>query len=123
MSAEKSRTENPAEDQNREPSFLLNLLRLPPYPLRSPTGLHNHQPPYVVATSTLLMPLLPPRPSIDKLMSLPTYFLKHHSIGFEAYLVGGCVRHLLVNRTPKDFDIITTADLNQVSFLKTTLFL
>nr|XP_043633434.1 uncharacterized protein LOC122604625 [Erigeron canadensis] len=34
--------------------------------------------------------------------------------GFEAYLVGGCVRDLLLNRPPKDFDIITTADLNQI---------
>eukprot|EP01018_Ginkgo_biloba_P017274 Gb_24145 [translate_table: standard] len=30
--------------------------------------------------------------------------------GFEAYLVGGCVRDLLLKKTPKDFDIITTAD-------------
>nr|GEW68721.1 polynucleotide adenylyltransferase family protein [Tanacetum cinerariifolium] len=35
--------------------------------------------------------------------------------GFEAYLVGGCVRDLLLNRTPKDFDVITTADLSQIS--------
>ncbi|GJS19665.1 polynucleotide adenylyltransferase family protein [Tanacetum coccineum] len=34
--------------------------------------------------------------------------------GFEAYLVGGCVRDLILNRTPKDFDVITTADLHQV---------
>ncbi|KAM0003919.1 putative polynucleotide adenylyltransferase [Helianthus debilis subsp. tardiflorus] len=36
------------------------------------------------------------------------------SRGFEAYLVGGCVRDLLLNRPPKDFDVITTADLNQI---------
>lgn len=29
--------------------------------------------------------------------------------GFEAYLVGGCVRDLLVGRTPKDWDITTNA--------------
>src|SRR5690606_18107981 len=29
--------------------------------------------------------------------------------GYEAYLVGGCVRDLLVNRTPKDFDVATNA--------------
>ncbi|XP_076889525.1 uncharacterized protein LOC143540307 [Bidens hawaiensis] len=34
--------------------------------------------------------------------------------GFEAYLVGGCVRDLILNRTPKDFDVITTADLHQI---------
>ncbi|KAK7253019.1 hypothetical protein RIF29_37389 [Crotalaria pallida] len=34
--------------------------------------------------------------------------------GFKAYLVGGCVRDLLLNRTPKDFDVITTAKLIEV---------
>ncbi|XP_074371133.1 uncharacterized protein LOC141712192 isoform X2 [Apium graveolens] len=34
--------------------------------------------------------------------------------GFKAYLVGGCVRDLLLNRKPKDYDIITTANLKQV---------
>lgn len=34
--------------------------------------------------------------------------------GFDAYLVGGCVRDLLLKRKPKDFDIVTTASLKQV---------
>ncbi|OMO93750.1 hypothetical protein COLO4_16700 [Corchorus olitorius] len=34
--------------------------------------------------------------------------------GYEVYLVGGCVRDLILKRTPKDFDIITTAELGQV---------
>ncbi|XP_057804771.1 uncharacterized protein LOC131020113 isoform X1 [Salvia miltiorrhiza] len=34
--------------------------------------------------------------------------------GFEAYLVGGCVRDLLLNKVPKDYDVITTAGLKQV---------
>ncbi|XP_012845755.1 PREDICTED: uncharacterized protein LOC105965731 [Erythranthe guttata] len=34
--------------------------------------------------------------------------------GFEAYLVGGCIRDLLLNKVPKDFDVITTASLKQV---------
>ena len=29
--------------------------------------------------------------------------------GHKAYLVGGCVRDLLVGRTPKDFDVATSA--------------
>src|SRR5690606_9397235 len=29
--------------------------------------------------------------------------------GFEAYLVGGCVRDLLIGRRPKDFDVATSA--------------
>ncbi|KAL2522047.1 Polynucleotide adenylyltransferase family protein [Forsythia ovata] len=36
------------------------------------------------------------------------------SAGFEAYLVGGCVRDLLLNKVPKDFDVITTAGLKQI---------
>ncbi|GAV83041.1 PolyA_pol domain-containing protein/PolyA_pol_RNAbd domain-containing protein [Cephalotus follicularis] len=34
--------------------------------------------------------------------------------GFDAYLVGGCVRDLLLKKIPKDFDIITTASLTQI---------
>ncbi len=34
--------------------------------------------------------------------------------GFEAYLVGGCVRDLLVGLTPKDFDVATSAHPRQV---------
>lgn len=30
--------------------------------------------------------------------------------GGAAYLVGGCVRDLILNKTPKDFDVITSAD-------------
>ena len=38
--------------------------------------------------------------------------LRQH--GHEAYLVGGCVRDLLVGQDPKDFDIATSATPNQV---------
>ncbi|XP_042470528.1 poly(A) polymerase I-like isoform X1 [Zingiber officinale] len=34
--------------------------------------------------------------------------------GYDAYLVGGCVRDLCLKRTPKDFDVITDATLKQV---------
>ena len=34
--------------------------------------------------------------------------------GFEAYLVGGCVRDLLLGREPKDFDVVTNANPEQV---------
>lgn len=36
-------------------------------------------------------------------------------VGYEVYLVGGCVRDLILKRTPKDFDIITTAELKEVN--------
>ncbi|HEY5945521.1 MAG TPA: polynucleotide adenylyltransferase PcnB [Kofleriaceae bacterium] len=34
--------------------------------------------------------------------------------GYKAYLVGGCVRDLLVSRTPKDFDVATSATPNEI---------
>jgi poly(A) polymerase len=41
--------------------------------------------------------------------------LQHH--GYKAYLVGGCVRDLLLGRTPKDFDVATSAEPNDVKRL------
>lgn len=38
--------------------------------------------------------------------------LRRH--GHEAYLVGGCVRDLLLDRSPKDFDVATSASPNEV---------
>ncbi|CAN6132791.1 PcnB tRNA nucleotidyltransferase/poly(A) polymerase [Methylophilaceae bacterium] len=40
-----------------------------------------------------------------------------HKAGFEAYIVGGAVRDLLLNRTPKDFDVATNATPEQVNRL------
>lgn len=37
--------------------------------------------------------------------------------GFEAYLVGGCVRDLLIGKTPKDWDITTNAHPEQIEGL------
>ena len=36
------------------------------------------------------------------------------SAGFEAFLVGGGVRDLLLGRHPKDFDVVTNADPDQI---------
>lgn len=36
------------------------------------------------------------------------------SAGFEAFLVGGCVRDLLINRIPKDWDITTNATPEEI---------
>ena len=36
------------------------------------------------------------------------------SAGFEAFLVGGGVRDLLLDRHPKDFDVVTNADPDQI---------
>jgi poly(A) polymerase len=41
--------------------------------------------------------------------------LNHH--GFEAYLVGGSVRDLLLRKTPKDFDVATNATPTQIKKL------
>ncbi|MDQ5988166.1 MAG: Poly(A) polymerase I [Syntrophus sp. SKADARSKE-3] len=43
------------------------------------------------------------------------YRLRDH--GYIAYLVGGCVRDLLLSRTPKDFDIATNATPEQIKRL------
>ena len=40
-----------------------------------------------------------------------------HEARFEAYLVGGCVRDLLLGRAPKDFDVATSARPDEVRAL------
>ena len=37
--------------------------------------------------------------------------------GFDAYLVGGCIRDLLLGQTPKDYDIATNARPEEVAGL------
>jgi poly(A) polymerase len=37
-----------------------------------------------------------------------------HKAKFEAYLVGGCIRDLLLGKRPKDFDVVTNATPEQV---------
>ncbi|TSC71002.1 MAG: poly(A) polymerase [Parcubacteria group bacterium Gr01-1014_49] len=39
---------------------------------------------------------------------------KLRNAGFESYLVGGCVRDLLIGRTPKDWDFTTNAKPDQI---------
>jgi len=54
------------------------------------------------------------QPNIKKILQ------KLQNSGYEAYLVGGCVRDLLMNKEPKDWDICTNAKPNQIQklFLK-----
>lgn len=40
-----------------------------------------------------------------------------HNSGFEAYLVGGCVRDILLGKEPKDFDVTTNATPEQIKEL------
>ena len=47
------------------------------------------------------------RKQISKSALKVLYTLK--DAGFEAYLVGGCVRDLLLGHEPKDFDVATNA--------------
>ncbi|PNY09202.1 tRNA nucleotidyltransferase/poly(A) polymerase [Trifolium pratense] len=49
------------------------------------------------------------------MISQPSQYVlkKLQDNGFKSYLVGGCVRDLILNRTPKDFDVVTTAKLMQ----------
>ena len=39
------------------------------------------------------------------------------SAGFEAYLVGGCVRDLLLDIKPKDWDVTTNANPEEIQKL------
>src|SRR5436305_11321517 len=59
-------------------------------------------------------------------------FIDYHAIGmirhlqkagFTAYLVGGCVRDLMVGHTPKDFDIGTNALPQEVKRLLSFAFI
>ncbi|RLA19791.1 MAG: polynucleotide adenylyltransferase PcnB, partial [Gammaproteobacteria bacterium] len=52
------------------------------------------------------------RSQINKNALKVLYRLK--SEGYDAYLVGGCVRDLLLGREPKDFDVATNASPEQV---------
>lgn len=51
--------------------------------------------------------------------SIPSYVLevirKLQQYNFQAYMVGGCIRDLLLNIQPKDFDIATNAHPDQVT--------
>lgn len=38
------------------------------------------------------------------------------SAGFEAYVVGACVRELVLGGSPQDFDIVTNAEINDIMF-------
>jgi len=42
--------------------------------------------------------------------------------GFETYLIGGCVRDLLIGREPKDWDITTNADPEEIQTLFSETF-
>lgn len=54
-------------------------------------------------------------------LPVPAEILELHATlkkaGYEAYLVGGCVRDLLLGRTPKDWDITTNALPDQIQSL------
>jgi poly(A) polymerase len=52
------------------------------------------------------------RKDIDSDVLKILYRLHHH--GFLGYLVGGCVRDLLLGKTPKDFDVATDAHPQQI---------
>ena len=55
------------------------------------------------------------RENISKHALRVLYQLKQ--AGFESYLVGGCIRDLLLGRIPKDFDVVTNAGPEEVQAL------
>ena len=58
---------------------------------------------------------------MELLSSLPLFVSRCcqalHAAGFQAYPVGGCVRDLLLSRTPQDWDVCTSALPSQVQAL------
>src|SRR5690242_8687425 len=59
----------------------------------------------------------PAMPSLDRAAIDPDadrVVRKLTRAGYKAYLVGGCVRDLLVQRKPKDFDVATSATPNEI---------
>ena len=41
---------------------------------------------------------------------------KLEDAGFEAYIVGACVRELVLGNSPQDYDIVTNAEINDILF-------
>ncbi len=73
-------------------------------------------------TSLLLTPARIPRPqhslSRKNLSPSALYVLYQlHRAGYQAYLVGGGVRDVLLQHTPKDFDVVTNARPEQIKDL------
>jgi poly(A) polymerase len=67
-----------------------------------------------------------PQPRIEDASGIPVARIHQDALrvvsrlsrmGHEAYLVGGCVRDLLLGRTPKDFDVATAAHPRQIRAL------
>ncbi|RVW78034.1 Poly(A) polymerase I [Vitis vinifera] len=54
------------------------------------------------------------RVNMDKFRPVALILNENAKARYEVYLVGGCVRDLILKRTPKDFDIITSAELKEV---------
>ena len=56
-----------------------------------------------------------PKEKIDK----DAYYVVEHlrECGYDAYIVGGAVRDLIVGRSPKDFDIVTEATPSRIKKL------
>jgi poly(A) polymerase len=70
------------------------------------------QPAPADAPETSLPPASQPRPRIDPALidfDAAKVVRRLQQSGHLAYLVGGCVRDLLLGRTPKDFDVATSA--------------
>src|ERR1043165_1530431 len=72
---------------------------------------------YLPAISTTWYGSLAKMPSLDRAAIDPDadrVVRKLTRAGHKAYLVGGCVRDLLVAKTPKDFDVATSATPNEI---------
>ncbi|MBL8863372.1 MAG: polynucleotide adenylyltransferase PcnB [Planctomycetes bacterium] len=78
-------------------------------PGRAPRPLRASPPPRTIPADSI------PRTALDQDALRVVSRLERE--GHEAYLVGGCVRDLLIGRAPKDFDVATSAHPRQIKRL------
>lgn len=115
--AEEGQLETGAENgaATQEPEIAEEAVAEQPAAARSEPRHDEHLPPSAAAVRDDGQPadIDPDRLDLEGLKILN----RLHRYGHEAYFVGGCVRDLLVGRTPKDFDIATSAEPGQVRSL------
>ncbi len=85
----------------------------PRNPAATPRG--ERRPPAPVLDPDLPRPTHEPEIELERIDpdAVKTVSRLRH-VGHQAYLVGGCVRDLLLGRTPKDFDVATSAHPGEV---------
>jgi len=110
----KPATRSPSHESN----FIEDDTEQNPSPQTAPT--YKNKKPSPKFTSDVLVQVERDNHAISRRDISPNALKVLHRLqsgGFEAYLVGGCVRDLLLELNPKDFDVVTNATPEQVNQL------